>query len=58
MVLFAWNEACYGNRVWWLESRAPVKNAKPVLLQEKEALDGCINFKVTSVLPGRRSEVN
>ena len=34
-----------------------MKNAKPVLLQEKEALDGCINFKVTSVLPGRRREV-
>lgn len=33
--LFAWKEACYGNKVWWLESRAPVKNAKPVLLQEK-----------------------
>lgn len=49
IVLFAWNEACYGNKVWWLESRAPVKTAEPVLW-EKEELDRFINFKVTSVL--------
>lgn len=46
-LLFAWNEACYGNKVWWLESRAPLKNAKPVCaLGEKGARRGLSKLRL------------
>lgn len=46
-LLFAWNEACYGNKVWWLESRAPLKNAKPVCaLGEKGARKGLCKLRL------------
>lgn len=46
-LLFAWNEACYGNKVWWLESRAPLKNAKPVCaLGKKGARKGLCKLRL------------
>jgi hypothetical protein len=52
---FAWNEACYGNKVWWLESRAPLKNAKPVCALERKGRGAVIQVKATSILLRRGS---